>query len=119
MSDDAINWVTVKIPEMVRDDAQDDPRTYAEIMRAGLDSDGAGEIDNSLEQLYTDIINTQDKTINELQRQRDILEQVLRAVDAGEVDPDGMSGQLDRIESAAKEATNAAQQTQKEIEELQ
>jgi len=34
---DAKEWVTVKIPECVRDTARDDPRTYGEIMRAGLD----------------------------------------------------------------------------------
>jgi hypothetical protein len=29
-------WVTIKIPKSVRSDAKDDPRTYEEIMRAGL-----------------------------------------------------------------------------------
>jgi len=33
---DAKEWVTVKIPERVRGQARDDPRTYGEIMRAGL-----------------------------------------------------------------------------------
>ena len=36
MTDDAKEWVTVKVEKPVRDDAQDDPRTYTEIMRAGL-----------------------------------------------------------------------------------
>lgn len=35
---DAKEWVTIKIPKAVRDDAREDPRTYGEIMRAGLDS---------------------------------------------------------------------------------
>jgi len=35
--DGAKEWVTVKIPKYVRDDAQDDPRTYEEIMLDGLE----------------------------------------------------------------------------------
>ncbi len=38
MSDDATNWVTVKIHEQVRDAARDDSRTYTEIMQAGMDA---------------------------------------------------------------------------------
>jgi hypothetical protein len=34
---DAKEWKTVKVEEAVRDEARDDPRTYTEIMRAGLD----------------------------------------------------------------------------------
>lgn len=30
-------WVTIKIPETIRDDAREDDRTYGEIMEAGLD----------------------------------------------------------------------------------
>ena len=30
------NWVTIKVPERTRDKAQEDPRTYEEIMKAGL-----------------------------------------------------------------------------------
>ena len=36
MTDNAKEWVTVKVERPVRDEAQDDPRTYTEIMRAGL-----------------------------------------------------------------------------------
>ena len=40
MSNDAIDWVTIKIPKTVRDLARDDDRTYGEIMQAGMgDSD--------------------------------------------------------------------------------
>ena len=35
---DRKQWVTIKIPEGVRDDARDDPRTYGEIMRDGLET---------------------------------------------------------------------------------
>lgn len=36
MTEDSINWVTIKVPEEVRDEARDDDRTYGEIMQAGL-----------------------------------------------------------------------------------
>jgi hypothetical protein len=29
-------WITIKIPEEIRDEARDDPRTYGEIMDSGL-----------------------------------------------------------------------------------
>ena len=35
---DAKDWANIRIEEPVRDDARDDPRTYTEIMRAGLDA---------------------------------------------------------------------------------
>jgi len=50
---DAKEWVTVKIPEHVRDQARDDPRTYGEIMRAGL-GDGEeemGGVESSLQEI--------------------------------------------------------------------
>lgn len=40
MTDDATEWVTVKIPEEVRDAAREDERTYGEVMEAGLDAEG-------------------------------------------------------------------------------
>ena len=52
------NWVTIKIPESIRDDAREDDRTYGEIMQAGLgsnDSSNAGgdpiDIDALVEQI--------------------------------------------------------------------
>ena len=38
MTNDAKEWVTVKVEKPVRDAARDDPRTYTDIMRAGLDA---------------------------------------------------------------------------------
>jgi len=38
------NWVTIKIPEGTREQAKDDPRTYEEIMQAGLDKPTAEDI---------------------------------------------------------------------------
>lgn len=40
---DAKEWVTIKIPKSVRDDARPDPRTYGDIMLAGLDTDAEGD----------------------------------------------------------------------------
>lgn len=38
-SDDATDWVTIKIPETVRDQARDmDGHTYHELMTAGMDA---------------------------------------------------------------------------------
>lgn len=38
-SDDATDWVTIKIPETVRDQARDmDGHTYHELMTAGMDT---------------------------------------------------------------------------------
>ena len=50
---DAKEWVTIKIPEGVRDDARDDPRTYGEIMRDGLETT---ETPNELGSVDTDAI---------------------------------------------------------------
>jgi len=36
---DSKEWVTIKIPKRIRDDAQADPRTYGEIMADGLDEE--------------------------------------------------------------------------------
>lgn len=36
-------WVTIKVPATVRDRAREDERTYAEIMRAGLDETATTE----------------------------------------------------------------------------
>jgi predicted nucleotidyltransferase len=44
MSDDAKEWVNIRIPETVRDDAREDPRTYGEIMRAGLNADADADM---------------------------------------------------------------------------
>lgn len=39
MTDDSKEWVTIKVPSDVRDDARDDPRTYGQVMRAGLENE--------------------------------------------------------------------------------
>ena len=90
MTDDAKEWVTVKVEKPVRDDAQEDPRTYTEIMRAGLANGQLGP------------------------------EHAEPPLEVGHqsVDVDDLREQLDRIESAAKEATNAAQSADRKLEDL-
>jgi len=52
---EATNWVTVKLPEETRDKAQNDPRTYGEVMEVGLqvslsaDSEDAESVVQELE----------------------------------------------------------------------
>jgi len=48
------NWVTIKIPEEIRDDAREDSRTYAEIMQAGLKEEH-NSLDAEREELIEDI----------------------------------------------------------------
>jgi len=87
-NDDAKEWVTIKVPKAVRDDAQDDPRTYEEIMRAGLDSDNLG-----------------DRLRGALEGDGDPIEEIknLRGR-GGDGLPDDLRDQLDRIEAAATTA---------------
>ena len=52
------NWVTIKVPERTRDKAQEDPRTYEEIMKAGLvESEPVGEITPEIEALRKEVGN--------------------------------------------------------------
>jgi hypothetical protein len=48
---DAKEWVNIRIPEAVRDDAREDPRTYGEIMQAGLETDGPSVDTDSIDDL--------------------------------------------------------------------
>ena len=79
---EAKEWVTIKIPEGVRDDARDDPRTYGEIMRDGLldgDVSGASEAEKQLAEAWDTAAR-------------------------GGIPDDDLREQLDRIESAAATA---------------
>jgi len=84
--DDAKEWVTIKVPKRVRDAAREDPRTYGEILRAGMDGDA-------------DITATVRPEIDEdaLAEIEAKLDDV--ADDAGEALTDGLKDQLDRIEA--------------------
>ncbi|UBF23304.1 hypothetical protein M1M40_gp26 [Halorubrum tailed virus 29] len=94
MSDNTKDWANIRIEEPVRDEARDDPRTYSEIMRAGLEGDeGEVETGGAFAAVSTDTITA------------DL--------------PAEVCEQLDRIEDAAKEATQAAQAAERATEELQ
>jgi len=97
MSNDAKEWVTVKVPKGVRDDARDDPRTYGEVMRDGLDHEQA-------------------LRPSEEHRAKEIVDAVRDEL--GDADTPDVSEQLDRIEAAAREATQAAQNAENAINEV-
>jgi len=127
MSDDAINWKTVKIPEAVRDDAQDDPRTYGEIMRAGLGEDpsvthvDSDAIADAVAERLEGSKPIEDMAFEdwfEPDYATTIANQIQAELLAGELGED-LQERLDRIEAAAKEATQTAQETQTELEGLQ
>ena len=92
MTDDAKEWVTVKVEKPVRDDAQDDPRTYTEIMRDGMKDNKQADPDDLQEAFgLPDEAFPDDFT---LEINDDL---------AGGV-PADLREQLDRIESAASTA---------------
>jgi len=91
MTNDAKEWKTVKIEAPVRDDAQADPRTYTEIMRAGLRARQDGP------------------TADDVQEAFGLPDEAM---------PDDLDERLAAIEAAAKEATNAAQNAERAAEEL-
>lgn len=106
MSDDgAKEWVTIKIPEDIRDDARDDPRTYGEIMEAGLDGDTPGP------KSYLE---------PDVNIAPDVLAEAL-SESLGDVDaelPDDIREQLDRIEAAATTTESRTLQIENVLEEL-
>ena len=90
MSDNTKDWANIRIEEPVRDDARDDPRTYTEIMRAGLNSEKSPAENVNMD--FSDIDS---------------------AKFPGDV-PDDLQERLDRIESSAstaEERTGSIQNT--------
>jgi hypothetical protein len=97
MTGKAKDWANIRIEEPVRDAARDDPRTYTEIMRAGLDAPNPES----------------DADVN-----RDLLaEQVVDTL-AGEILPDDLRARLDRIEDAATTAEERAGRIEKTLDEM-
>jgi len=92
--DDAKEWVTVKVPKRVRDEAREDPRTYGEILRAGMDSDvSQASPDELREQL-----ETMEKKIEQVQgAQADTVREALQLAE-----DDNLREQLDRIEAGVE-----------------
>lgn len=97
---DAKEWVTIKVPKAVRDDARDDPRTYGEVMRDGLDDDGG--LGDELYGLIDD--------------DGDAVEAVRELRGRGGI-PDDLREQLDRIEAAATTTEDRTGQIQTALED--
>jgi len=103
MTDEKKEWKTIKIPEGVRDDAQSDPRTYEQIMRAGLDNEPMAEVSPEVS-LDVDTVAS-------------ALKETLEGVDA-ELSDD-VQAQLDRIEAAAETAEERTGAIDRKVEDLQ
>jgi len=103
MTDGNKKWVTVKIEEPVRDEAKDDPRTYTQIMQAGLDNEPMAEVSPEVS-LDVDTVAS-------------ALKETLGDVDA-EL-PDDIREQLDRIEAAAETAEERTGAIDRKVEDLQ
>jgi len=98
MTNDAKEWVTIKVPKDVRDDARDDPRTYGEVMRDGLDVDGdAADIPEVGEMLDWEGVA---EAYRETEEGKELLEQ------------------LDRIESAAATAEQRTGTIERKVDDL-
>ena len=94
---DRKEWVTVKLPKDIRDAARDDPRTYGEIMQAGLEDAPTpnAEIPEGV-----------------------VREALYDALDGVEVGAPDVSDRLERIEAMTQEATNAAQSADNKLDNL-
>ena len=104
MTDDAKEWVTVKVEKPVRDDAQDDPRTYTEIMRAGLEETPTPEghiPEGVVRSAVCDALDGVDPT------------PATNGVELGD-----LREQLDRIESAASTAEERTGSIQNTLENM-
>jgi MFS superfamily sulfate permease-like transporter len=102
LSDDTKEWVTIKIEEPIRDAAKDDDRTYTEIMRDGLETDGSW--DDSDVDAFRELFKNAD-------------------TDGISVERGGLSDdvreQLDRIESAAQTAEDRTGSIQRTVEDME
>ena len=117
---DAKEWVTVKVPKEVRDDAREDPRTYGEIMRAGL---GTNTNDADAEALADAVADRLEgsKPIEDMAFEDwfepDYAMTIARQLNAELLEGD-LSKQLDRIESAATTAEDRTGDIQRTLEGL-
>jgi len=102
LSDNTKEWVTVKIEEPVRDAAKDDPRTYTQIMQAGLNNEPMAEVSPEVS-LDVDTVAS-------------ALKETLEGVDT-ELSDD-VQAQLDRIEAAAETAEERTGAIDRKVEEL-
>ena len=114
MSDDNTkDWANIRIEEPVRDAAQDDPRTYTEIMRAGLDADARGGSNPGDVQAQLDEIQ---RTVE--QNNGALGDTVEQALNIGEHGFTDIVDRLERIESAASTAEERTGSIENTLEEL-
>jgi len=91
------NWVTIKIPEEVRDDAREAEGTYADIMRAGLNGDTQGNTHTQS--------NTHTHTTNTAEIIEELRDELSMAPDPGvdeEQIVDDVTKRLDDLETELK-----------------
>jgi archaellum component FlaC len=105
MTDDAKEWVTIKVPETVRDDAREDPRTYGEIMRAG--TEGAPDFDLEQEALFERLSGVED-----VLGQNNIQREEFR------VQLEEMQETLERIESSASTVEERTGRIEQALEDM-
>ncbi len=99
-------WVTIKIPEEIRQEAKADSRTYGEIMQAGLESIKTGQENPHIPEDYAERLNNIDVFEGEIE-----VEPL--------IDTEAIVEKLDRIEGIAKEAVDSAQSADRKLEGLQ
>jgi len=111
MTNDAKEWVTIKVPEEQRDAARERPETYGEVLAAGVEAlangaNGTPRLDE-MGELDAEEIAT---------RLKDELSMVNEP--GVEVDVDGMVEKLERIESAAQTAEERTGRIEQALEDM-
>ena len=89
---ESTEWVTVKIKKPIRDQAQDDDRTYTEIMAAGLDREPVGNLE---------------PFGGEVPDFSDVVEQAT-GMDTSDIDPEELASEVARRIDYAEIATKTA-----------
>lgn len=96
------NWVTIKIPKETRDKAQEDSRTYEEIMKDGLDESPTVEgVDASA------LVSELEDTMNQLSMAND---------PTTDIDVEGMMQEIKKVQELAEQARNESQKTREALE---
>jgi hypothetical protein len=103
MTDGNKEWVTVKIEEPVRDKAKDDPRTYTQIMQAGLDNEPMAEVSPEVSLDVDTVANALKETLGDVDAELS----------------DEIQQQLDRIEAAAQTAEDRTGSIQRTVEDME
>jgi len=80
-------WVTIKVPKEIRDDAREDSRTYGEIMQAGLGKDvttngglQSGDIDELEDRIVVRMAREYADDLENFENQLDKLQELVERV---------------------------------------